>query len=886
MIKSKLISTTKKFFNLVSDDYIIYQLKPDTSVRNQRTEDITKIVAGLFKIPNQRIKIKPFKFFKKGHSFITVQRQDQISFKAVFTQGSITFYLVIPKDKKNEIIRKCEAIWPHATILPVTTDVLPTFELTKTMAASMYYRKHDIFSMICDNRDNLPLPSLLTSIRDLEVETDKAVLDVLFIPTNRRDWQRKAEGALTKLEKGTIPTRTGQQLPEKLFEIVNSIMNSIRYGLLDLTAMSNEDKKAIQQMKAEETRWSEGRKLYDEMLPESKKKVGEDVLNTWVRVAAQSNDPLKAQRIVRTMVNAWKDIAGDNEFDRQDIPRRYVLKFLAQITHNQPTPGKRLCNVLSVKEASKLIQLPGYELQQQFPEIQAIRVKEVTIPNELFVDKGIRIGYVTEKGSTKLVRIPVTPNSSISTSAIYDALCTHSFGQGKQGTGKTEGFGSTWCHDMVVNGFTAIIIDTADGQMIRDFEDSLPEDFPEQKIIHLNCDNKSYPVSLNWSDVLGREFKCTKGDQELQAVEIQERITARFIEFINGEATTEFSDLMRQFLVSATKAATTRKNWSFQDIDLVLVSPSFREELLNSAKIQNMPEVAEDLKRLQVMAEKGSASNTVDGIISRIRMLSNNKLLANMFYQPAKLNSRGKPILDFRKYMDNKPTGDPAFDKYGYVVTIQASYDAWQENQPLILGFFEDKINFNVFSRIELEQKDRVPVIKWIDEPHKVINSVAKYYKGSNVEFRKYRCKNLFTGHSIEQMGDAANSLLDGGAQITSYKTERLSELERFAHLFDPYTDAKELYAGLPDKWVAVNKVRLPSGANCPAFIARMMPPPKKVKDRSSRREDCSKQFGRPWKEVTKEILDRKLHYQKLDAQWYEQKAEEKEAEKQAKKAK
>ncbi|WP_348235143.1 hypothetical protein, partial [Salmonella enterica] len=82
----------------------------------------------------------------------------------------------------------------------------------------------------------------------------------------------------------------------------------------------------------------------------------------------------------------------------------------------------------------------------------------------------------------------------------------------------------------------------------------------------------------------------------------------------------------------------------------------------------------------------------------------------------------------------------------------------------------------------------------------------------------------LYTNHSIDQMGAAAQALLDGGAQITSYKTERLSELSRFAHALKPYDNAKVLYEALPDKHRAVNKVRLPSGADCPAFIADMVP--------------------------------------------------------------
>ncbi|OPX81811.1 MAG: hypothetical protein A4E52_02147 [Pelotomaculum sp. PtaB.Bin013] len=51
-------------------------------------------------------------------------------------------------------------------------------------------------------------------------------------------------------------------------------------------------------------------------------------------------------------------------------------------------------------------------------------------------------------------------------------------------------------------------------------------------------------------------------------------------------------------------------------------------------------------------------------------------------------------------------------------------------------------------------------------------------------------------------------------------------------HVFAPYDDPKELYANLPDKWETVNKVRLPSGKDCPAFIAKMEPPSAFVRSR------------------------------------------------------
>lgn len=211
--------------------------------------------------------------------------------------------------------------------------------------------------------------------------------------------------------------------------------------------------------------------------------------------------------------------------------------------------------------------------------------------------------------------------------------------------------------------------------------------------------------------------------------------------------------------------------------------------------------------------------------------------------------------------MDNEEGG------YGHVICIYAS-EVWDEHQATILGFMEDKINFNAFSRVDIPQNKRKPVLKWIDEPHKVIKRIEDRLAGTAVEFRKYRVKNLFTGHSIDQMGKAAKSLMDGGVQITSYKTESTDDLKRFSHQFAPYENEKELYASLPEKHVAINKVRLPSGKSFPAFIAEMVAPPKFVKDRSNVWQKSAEKYGRHWKEVKQMIQEKRSLYYEMDVDW------------------
>lgn len=245
--------------------------------------------------------------------------------------------------------------------------------------------------------------------------------------------------------------------------------------------------------------------------------------------------------------------------------------------------------------------------------------------------------------------------------------------------------------------------------------ESLPADLPEEKIHALNFDNKAWPIPTGWEDVYSRTFAAAGDDSELAAIEISEKITARFIGFVNGlTATGEFTDRIRQYTMSCMRAITARS-------DVASVPPGASE--VGGGTI--MPDVVYDLATLQEKAEKGTSGRSDCLAVEGAQQLT--KFLANLFYQPPKLQPDGKPVLDQRRIMGN-PEGS-----YGHIVTIQASFDAWQEVQATILGFFEDKINFNAFSRIDTEQALRKPVLKWIDEPHKVIKAIEGKLAGSVV---------------------------------------------------------------------------------------------------------------------------------------------------------
>lgn len=841
-----------KFFEKEPDPYTIFQVQPSKSVRNNQAYVLAKVIASFYR-PQKEL----FSFFTGG-ALLRVRSPYRTNFRIVMKANEIGFYLIVPTDKAQEVVRKAEGIYDSSITIEKVSS-LPKIDPARAFCSELHYRKHDIFSLDTDRSNNYPLPSILTAVRTLEGD-DLAVFDAMLEPYSRTAWAKEAKQAYSLLDKGYIPSNN---IGGALYRTINDAITIIRYELADLFAITREQKLQVKQHRKEEAAYLEAKRVKNSLTNPTKRKQDDDILKAWLRIAVHSDDPIRARSAAYNLANAFSDIKADNEVERTDIPAKWVPKYVEAIENREPVAIISKAMKVSTEEAGKFIQLPGDQLLKDFPEVVSKNIKDVHIPDELGQDDipHIRIGYVTERGRKSLACFPLIPYGDISQKAIYDALCTASFGQGKQGTGKSEGYGSTWAYDMVTNGYSVIIIDTADGQVLRNIINALPADYPEEKIHALNIDNRAYPIALGWNDIYGREFS---GDDELQALEISERITARFISFINALSSTgEFTDRMQQYVKSCMRAITTRADWSFLDLELSLTSPGYREELLAREEVKALPEVCYDLQTLQERAAAGKDGEIINPILSRIKQLAGTQFMTNLFYQDPKVNEEGKPILDLRKIMDNADGG-----KYGHLVAIQASYDAWNDDQATILGFMLDKINFNAFSRVDQEQKDRRPCLVWIDEPHKVIKNIEGSLTGTAVEFRKYRVKNLFTGHSIDQMGKAADALLQGGAQITSYKTEKLSEFTRFGHQFAPYTDAQELYETLPEKWRAINTVRLPSGKPCPAFIADMLPPPPIVKDRSSVWQASAERYGRPWKEVRTAIQDKRAKYMELDQSW------------------
>ena len=236
---------------------------------------------------------------------------------------------------------------------------------------------------------------------------------------------------------------------------------------------------------------------------------------------------------------------------------------------------------MSTVEVGKLIQVPGRELQEDYPQINGIKIQEVTLPAELFGETGIPLGKVTEKGVTRLARLPITD---------ADIECKAEINYGNMGSGKT-GRGIVLAVHGVMSGRTVFYFDLADGAAIDEARDALPADFPEHKCLDLDFGNKHWPIPLTLADVATRSMQAGGEGDELAALDAAEKMTDYLYTFINKLASSEFSDRMEYFLTPVGKGVLTDPRRGLLDVILALSSPTCREMLMKEPGIQAQPEV-------------------------------------------------------------------------------------------------------------------------------------------------------------------------------------------------------------------------------------------------------------------------------------------------------
>jgi len=197
MIFVDKIKTVRKInvFEIIHPRYVRYKITPDSSVRNNRTEDIVKSIAEQYKLPIDR-------FIHNGMIIRGIKVQERFAFEIAFENERVSFYFYCPEPIAPLMFRRISSVWDKATIEEVEMD--KNFDEKSTQVYQLVYKKHDIYALHTDANDNLPLNSLIESGK-LVGNDERAKVFAYFEPIYQLAWQNEMSESWRKLTSGISP---------------------------------------------------------------------------------------------------------------------------------------------------------------------------------------------------------------------------------------------------------------------------------------------------------------------------------------------------------------------------------------------------------------------------------------------------------------------------------------------------------------------------------------------------------------------------------------------------------------------------------------------------------------------------------------------------------
>ena len=430
----------------------------------------------------------------------------------------------------------------------------------------------------------------------------------------------------------------------------------------------------------------------------------------------------------------------------------------------------------------------------------------------------------------------------------HDELCLLEMVIGGLGSGKSLGKGAGKAVDAIRNGFSAFVIDVADGDMANTVRDSLPRYFPDDHLIDLDFGNRKYCFPLNWNE------SAKQLDNIDFADELSNQLTSYFEKFAD-----EAGDRTNRYIKAAGKVVFANPNNTILEVILMLCSKAFRKEALKGI---NNPRLIDMWRDFDTMSD-GMRASIVAPILNRIDNFTGSRYLANCIFQKPKT---GDNILDFRKFADG--------DKYPYCVILRCPKSILRKNCDPLVTFLIAKIWLSILTRIDLVISARKPCFTIMDEPHQFLGSakggIESTWGEMIAESRKWRLGQTFMFHDMGQIPNELLKLMKSAMPHYHIYSSSKETYKALAEEIAPFTVEEAME--MPTHH-AINIIR--SHKEYHKFMAKMAEPPIDVKnipykswryeyvDRSKRTTECLEQFGRLREEVEIDIYEReKVLYQ------------------------
>lgn len=638
--------------------------------------------------------------------------RDRIFWETIIARDRYEIRMATPEQTAELAQQQVEATWPTAILEPDTDDHLAPFG-PDTDGWQLRLRFPHFLALSTDRRKLAPLPQLLELSRQFRGD-DYAVVQFGF-QAAEPDWWKDAAADRQEFDRGFKPR---------------------------------------------------GWRKVGHLSEATEQKLSGQGFDFSLRVLVCSSDSRRRKRLGRGLCAALATLNHDNQLDARRVPGWRLTRFLRNARARRiavPFFSSRR-DIITPAEIGRLIQLPPKSLQEEYMGVSAKTQRESKAPAEVRRG-GLKLGTIEQKDGTYEVYMP-TNN--------HDELCLPRVVIGGMGSGKTKGYGANLMVEAVRNGFGAIAIDPAKGEIGNEVQAVLPPD----KVKRIRIDGTN-PFALDFCEVM-------------HSPRARNRLANSVISFFNS-ATDEAGAQTARYLRAAIMAMRTPK---LAEVLRIFEDDDYRAELVAEMPAGLHRSTLGDFGRMT----DGRRAQVLAPILNRLDTILGDEFLAECF---SSNNS-----LDMVALMS---------EPHAIIIDVPKTA-LGPEGVDLIVNLLSVKIDLAMTLRPEMNQ---FPFFVVFDEPHQFLRS-ARAWKSAAVESRKWRVGYVWMFHSWEQIPhDLAEIIQSAGPHYHIYRASKKTFNELREELA-PYT--LEEYVKMP-KWHALNVLRVGDEQHV-VFMSHMTPPP------------------------------------------------------------
>lgn len=437
-----------------------FRIKPDSRLENDKLEQFAQTLC-LYRSPAQR--------WNKERKCI--HRQHFVSLDTVLLKGGTTYTVTVPQETSSIARKAIETTWPRATV----EEVQDPFDRDPIATGTLSLKHHYMFALRVDRRTIGLVASLLETTNMME-DGEAVYIQTLAEPAPQ-DWHVGASEAYKRFKQGHMPIKWSFNSKNAMRLVTKAAAGAVSGAIGVITELITDEE-------PERLRLDDGERaeiLRDGSLRrETIGKTRGDAYDVVIRVGVVAGSQSRATALLRMATLAFRELDGDNALVAAETNTLRTWRRMKDRSVGF-RPSK---DYMSIPEVSRLFLMPTGPLQEKY-RIDNIKTLETEIPGSIR-DGGIRIGSHDYKSVTQPVFQPIDNQ---------DELCLPHVVIGGMGSGKTRGFGANWIVESVRNGFGALAIDPAKGEI----GDEVAAALPVEKVIRIRLGE--IPIALDWCEV-------------------------------------------------------------------------------------------------------------------------------------------------------------------------------------------------------------------------------------------------------------------------------------------------------------------------------------------------------------------------------------------------